>query len=138
MIFSTTLKKAAPHVSIISCQDEYLLVTLLDGCDGALVGFAGFAPELIVDLVKHALDGDLQGAYKAQEKVRPLAQIIYRFGEPSSNAHQRMKYALWMMGKFPSPMVRRPLRPLLQKEVARIRSELSESGFKIVKDERSI
>src|SRR5688572_3335335 len=59
------LKKAAPHVSIISCHDEYLLATLLDGCDGALVGFAGFAPELIVELVDRALAQDLQGAYRA-------------------------------------------------------------------------
>ena len=34
------LKVAAPHVPIVSCHDEYLLATLLDGCDGALVGFA--------------------------------------------------------------------------------------------------
>ena len=123
------LKRAAPHVSILSCHDEYLLATLLDGCDGALVGFAGFVPQLIVDLVKHALTQDLPGAYKAQERVRPLAKTIYRFGEPSGDAHQRMKCALWLMGRFPSPMVRRPLRPLPQVEVNRIRSELDEAGF---------
>ena len=122
------LKKAAPHVSIISCQDEYLLVTLLDGCDGALVGFAGFAPELIVNLVRNALDKNLEGAYAAQEKVRPLAKIIYRFGEPSSNAHHRMKCARWLMGKFPNPHVRRPLRPLPKTEVERVRNELAAIG----------
>ena len=127
------LKKAAPHVSIISCHDEYLLATLLDGCDGALVGFAGFAPELIVELVERALDQDLQGAYRAQEKVRPLSQIVYRFGEPSSNAHHRMKCARWLMGKFPSPMVRRPLRPLPQTEIDRVRAELQASGFETVR-----
>lgn len=120
------LKQAAPHVSIISCQDEYLLVSLLDGADGALVGFAGFAPELIVGLVKRALARDLEGAYKAEEMVRPLAQIIYRFGEPSSNAHQRMKCARWLMGRFSSPVVRRPLRPLPDAEVERIRRDLKE------------
>jgi 4-hydroxy-tetrahydrodipicolinate synthase len=123
------LKKAAPHVSIISCHDEYLLATLLDGCDGALVGFAGFAPELIVNLVDRALAGDLQGAHAAQDKARPLAQIIYRFGEPSSDAHQRMKCARWLMGKFPSPMVRRPLRPLPASDVRRIRAELKAAGY---------
>ncbi|HVF09934.1 MAG TPA: dihydrodipicolinate synthase family protein, partial [Abditibacteriaceae bacterium] len=127
------LKKAAPHVSIISCHDEYLLATLLDGCDGALVGFAGFAPELIVELVERALDQDLQGAYRAQEKVRPLSQIVYRFGEPSSNAHHRMKCARWLMGRFPSPMVRRPLRPLPQVEIDRVRTELQEAGFATVR-----
>ena len=123
------LKKAAPHVSIISCHDEYLLATLLDGCDGALVGFAGFVPELIVELVKTALSGDLQGAYAAQDKIRPLAKIVYRFGEPSSDAHQRMKCAMTLLGRFPSMVMRRPLRPLPDTEVVRIRRELVEAGF---------
>ena len=123
------LKVAAPHVSVVSCHDEYLLATLLDGCDGALVGFAGFTPALIVELVQAALAGNLSGAYAAQEKIRPLAQIVYRFGEPSSDAHQRMKCAMTLMGKFPSLRMRRPLRPLTQDEIARIRRELTENGF---------
>ena len=123
------LKAAAPHMSVVSCHDEYLLATLLDGCDGALVGFAGFTPALIVELVQAALAGNLSGAYAAQEKIRPLAQIVYRFGEPSSDAHQRMKCAMTLMGKFPSLRMRRPLRPLTQDEIARIRRELTENGF---------
>jgi 4-hydroxy-tetrahydrodipicolinate synthase len=123
------LKQAAPRVSIISCHDEYLLATLLDGCDGALVGFAGFVPELIVELVSTALAGDLRGAYAAQEKIRPLAQIVYRFGEPSGDAHQRMKCAMTLLGKFPSMRMRRPLRPLPAAEVERIRRELQQAGF---------
>lgn len=127
------LKKAAPEVSILSCHDEYLLATLLDGCDGALVGFAGLAPELIVELVVAALRGNLAAANRAQEKVRPLAKIIYRFGEPSGDAHQRMKAARWLLGKFPSPHVRRPLRPLPAEEVDRIRRELNEAGLETVR-----
>ena len=123
------LKAAAPHISIVSCHDEYLLATLLDGCDGALVGFAGFTPALIVELVQTALAGDLSGAYAAQAKIRPLAQIVYRFGEPSSDAHQRMKCAMTLLGKFPSMRMRRPIHPLKQEEIARIRGELVENGF---------
>jgi 4-hydroxy-tetrahydrodipicolinate synthase len=123
------LKGAAPHVSIVSCHDEYLLATLLDGCDGALVGFAGFVPELVVELTQAALSGDLQGAYRVQEKIRPLAQIVYRFGEPSSDAHQRMKCAMTLIGKFPSMRMRRPIRPLHPKDVERIRAELSRAGY---------
>lgn len=127
------LKRAAPGVSILSCHDEYLLATLLDGCDGALVGFAGFAPELIVELVRAALAGDLTAARRAQEKVRPLARVIYRFGEPSGSAHQRMKCARWLMGKFPSPHVRRPLRPMGTDEINGVRTELNDAGFETVR-----
>ena len=123
------LKAAAPHVSIVSCHDEYLLATLLMGCDGALVGFAGFVPELIVALTQAALSGNLAEANRVQESIRPLAQIVYRFGEPSSDAHQRMKCAMTLMGKFPSMRMRRPIRPLPEAEVARIRAELAQAGF---------
>jgi hypothetical protein len=36
------------------------------------------------------------------------------------------------MGKFPSPMVRRPLRPLPDSEVRRIRGELKVAGYATV------
>ncbi len=126
------LKLSAPDVSIISCQDEYLLVTLLDGADGALVGFAGFVPELITALVQAALSGDLEQANMLQDKVRPLSQIVYRFGEPSSDAHQRMKCAMTLIGKFPSMRMRRPIRPLPQSEIDRIAVELTEAGFAVL------
>ena len=131
------LKLSAPDVSIISCQDEYLLVTLLDGADGALVGFAGFVPELITALVKAALSGDLEQANMLQDKVRPLSQIVYRFGEPSSDAHQRMKCAMTLIGKFPSMRMRRPIRPLPQSEIDRIAAELTEAGFTVLERDLS-
>jgi len=123
------LKEAAPDVPIITCHDEYLLATLLEGCDGALVGFAGFVPELIVKTVHCALKGDLAGAREAQKLVAPLARIVYNFGEPSGDAHQRMKCARWLMGKFPSMTMRRPLRPLPESTVERIRAELGAIGY---------
>jgi dihydrodipicolinate synthase/N-acetylneuraminate lyase len=81
-------------------------------------------------MVHCALDGDLAGAKEAQRLIAPLARIIYSFGEPSSNAHQRMKCARWLLGKFPSPHVRRPLRPLPDAQVARIRSQLEAIGYR--------
>jgi 4-hydroxy-tetrahydrodipicolinate synthase len=123
------LKSAAPDKVVITCHDEYLLSSLLESADGALVGFAGFAPELIVALTHAALDNDLQAAREAQRKVDSLARIIYSFGEPSSEAHQRMKCARWLMGKFPSPVVRRPLRPLSPEKTEEIRVGLEAIGF---------
>jgi 4-hydroxy-tetrahydrodipicolinate synthase len=123
------LKAAAPHISIITCHDEFLLPTLLESADGALIGFAGFAPELMVDVVHHALDGDLAGAKKAQQMVAPLARIIYNFGEPGCGAHQRMKVARWLQGKFSSPLFRRPIRPLKDEQVQRIADQLEAIGL---------
>ena len=126
------LKEAAPHVPILTCHDEYLLASLLEGCDGALIGFAGFVPELMVQVVHSALNGDLIGARKARRLVDPLSRIVYNFGEPSGDAHQRMKCARWLMGKFPSMTMRRPLRPLPDTEIAKIRRNLETIGYECV------
>jgi len=123
------LKEAAPHVSIITCHDEFLLPSLVEGCDGALIGFAGFAPELMIRLVHAALDGDIKGAKAAQRLVAPLARLIYNFGEPGCGAHQRMKVARWLMNRFPSPHFRRPVRPLPTEDVLRLRTELVKLGL---------
>lgn len=123
------LKSAAPRVSIVTCHDEFLLPTLLEGADGALIGFAGFAPELMVELIHAALDGDLARAKKAQKTVAPLARIIYNFGEPGCQAHQRMKVARWLQGKFASPHFRRPIRPLAAEQIERIRIDLEAIGL---------
>jgi len=123
------LQEAAPRVSVVTCHDEFLLPTLLEGADGALIGFAGFAPELMVELVHAALCGDLARAKNAQRKVAPLSRLIYNFGEPGCGAHQRMKTALWLMGRFPGPVFRRPVRPLSGKEIQHIADSLEDLGF---------
>ncbi len=127
------LKAEAPHVSIVTCADEFLLATLLEGADGALIGFAGFAPELMVDCVHTALNGDLEGARKARETVAPLARLIYNFGEPGCGAHQRMKVARWLMGRFPSPHFRRPIRPLSPAGIQDIRDQLKAIDYPVVR-----
>ena len=132
-----TLKVAAPHVTIITCHDEFLYSTLVEGADGALIGFAGFVPELMVELVHSALDGDTPRARKAQELVSPLARLIYGFGEPGCSAHQRMKTCLWLMGKFASPRCRGPLRSLPLEDIMRLRSQLEALGFRCPTDPTS-
>ncbi len=123
------LKERAPDIPLLSCHDEFLLSSLLAGADGALVGFAGFVPELIVDLVQAVLDGDYARAYATQEVVYRLNKCVYRFGEPSSEAHQRMKMAMFLQGRFPSRVMRPPLRPLDRTEIQRIQADLAASGF---------
>jgi 4-hydroxy-tetrahydrodipicolinate synthase len=126
------LKAAAPHVTIITCHDEYLLPTLLEAGDGALIGFAGFAPDLMVKLVDACVAGDLTAAKEAQKTVAPLARLIYNFGEPGCTAHQRMKTALWLLGNISSPVFRRPTRPLAAQQVDRIRRDLQTIGLTTV------
>lgn len=132
------IKAADPGMPILTCHDEFLLPTLLEAADGALVGFAGFVPELIVELVGAALSGDYAEAKAAQKRVEPLNRIVYSFGEPSSDAHQRMKCARWLLGKFPSPKVRRPLRDLSPQVVDGIRKALEAQGLETIREAATV
>ena len=87
----------------------------------------------MIELVQACLDGDLPRAKRAQQMVAPLARLIYNFGEPGCGAHQRMKVARWLLGRFPSPHFRRPVRPLPESEVQRLRDGLRAIGLKPVR-----
>ena len=125
------IKEASPETSVVTCHDEFLLPTLFEAADGALIGFAGFAPSLMVELVHSALNGDFRSAKRVQRIVAPLARLIYDFGEPGCGAHQRMKVARWLMGKFTSPHFRRPVTTLPEEEVEKIRVALQKIDPKL-------
>jgi 4-hydroxy-tetrahydrodipicolinate synthase len=125
------LRAQAPDTAILTCHDEYLLATLIQGIDGALVGFAGFVPEVICDLVDAALNGRMDEAKEINERVYTLKQAIYRMGEPSADAHQRMKTAMYLLGRISSPVVRPPLPPLRDNVVAELRQELTRVGLAV-------
>lgn len=123
------LHEAAPNVALLTCHDEYLLPTLIQGVDGALVGFAGFVPELIVELVDAARRDDLAEARRLTDRIYVLKQAVYRMGEPSADAHQRMKAALYLLGRISSPRVRPPLAPLPDEVIAGLRRDLEGIGL---------
>jgi 4-hydroxy-tetrahydrodipicolinate synthase len=123
------LRSAAPDTAILTCHDEYLLATLIQGIDGALVGFAGFVPELICELVSAALENRLVDAQDVNARVYTLKQAVYRMGEPSADAHQRMKMAMFLLGRISSPVVRPPLNPLSAQVVEELRRELTRVGL---------
>ncbi len=123
------LKANAPNIQILSCVDEYLLPTLIEGADGALIGLAGFVPDLMVSLVRAAFDNNLEEAKKINDKTYQVTKMIYRFGEPSGSAHQRMKAAMKMLNILRTDIVRPPLIPLNKDELSMIREDLTACKF---------
>jgi len=123
------LRHSAPEVAILTCHDEFLLATLIQGVDGALVGFAGLVPDLICDLVAAALQDDLTEARAVADRVYVLKQAVYRMGEPSADAHQRMKAAMFLLGRISSPVVRPPLAPLHADVFAELERDLERVGL---------
>lgn len=122
------LKEHAPECSILTCHDEYLLATLVQGVDGALVGLACLAPDHVVALVRAVERADLGEAVKWSERLFPLKQAVYRTGEPSAVAHARMKQAMHERGIIPSPLARPPVTPLSDEEKAHIRRAVTLSS----------
>jgi 4-hydroxy-tetrahydrodipicolinate synthase len=104
------IREAAPEKAILTCHDEYLLASMVQGVDGALVGFASFIPAKIVALHEAVKEGDLKRAMQLQGQINPLKDVVYGMGEPTGEAHARMKYAMFLAGILKSPLVRRPTR----------------------------
>lgn len=124
------LRKKAPRLSILSCMDEYLISTLYIGVDGALVGFAGLIPELITEVWKAVQANDFIKTRKLQSKIFPITQAVYQVGQPSGEAHARLKEALRQRGIFSSSLMRPPVMPISDREKKEISVALKAAGLK--------
>jgi 4-hydroxy-tetrahydrodipicolinate synthase len=123
------IRQANPAVTILTCHDEYLLASMVQGVDGALVGFASFIPQMIVDLYAAVCAGDLKRAMDIQFRVNPLKDVVYGGGEPSGDAHARMKMAMYLAGIVKSPAVQPPTRPPAGAELQAIKDALRDAGM---------
>lgn len=124
------LRKKAPKLSILSCMDEYLISTLYIGVDGALVGFAGLIPELITEAWKAVQKNDFIKTRQLQSKIFPITQAVYQVGQPSGEAHARLKEALRQRGIFSSSLMRPPVMPISDREKKEISAALKVAGLK--------
>ncbi|MDE2229793.1 MAG: dihydrodipicolinate synthase family protein [Alphaproteobacteria bacterium] len=123
------IRAAAPDKALLTCHDEYLLASLVQGVDGALVGFASFIPRLIIDLLDAVEAGDLKRAMEIQFTIDPLKDLVYGGGEPTGDAHARMKAAMVMAGVIGSGVVRPPTRLPSGAEVKQIEEALGNAGL---------
>src|SRR5688572_3545440 len=102
------IRDAAPGTAVLTCHDEYLLASMVQGVDGGLLGFASFIPELILELTDAVRAGDLKRAMAMQARINPLKDAVYGMGEPTGDAHARMKLAMVMAGRLKAAYVRPP------------------------------
>lgn len=123
------IRAADPSKAILTCHDEYLLASMVQGVDGALVGFATFIPGLINDLLQAVRAGDLKRAMRIQDAITPLKDAVYGAGEPTGEAHARMKMGMYLAGVLDSPAVRPPTEPPDEKEIAALRAAIANAGL---------
>ncbi len=123
------IRAADPTKVLMTCHDEYLLSSMVQGIDGALVGFASLIPGLINDLLKAVKAGDLHEAMRVQALINPLKDAVYGAGEPTGEAHGRMKAAMALAGILSDGTVRPPTHAPSATELATIKAALAQAGI---------
>lgn len=123
------IRKADASKAILTCHDEYLLASMVQGVDGALVGFATFIPSLINDLWEAVKAGDLNRAMAVQAVITPLKDAVYGGGEPTGEAHARMKMGMYLAGVLESATVRPPTEAPNDAEMAALRAAVAQAGL---------
>jgi 4-hydroxy-tetrahydrodipicolinate synthase len=123
------IRAGDPSVTILTCHDEYILPSMVQGVDGALVGFASFIPDLITELFACVKSGDLTRAMEIQNRINALKDAVYGEGEPTGDAHARMKVAMVLTGRLGSYVTQPPIREPDSATVDEIRKALTEAGM---------
>ena len=124
------LRQECPDISLITCHDETLCVSWFPGMDGALIGFAGCVPELICPAWEVFRNPDKHTLKEAQDwsnRIYYISQAIYGGGQPSGEAHARLKEALYQRGVFSNAVMRKPVLPLNDEEKAWVALGLEKS-----------
>ncbi|WP_454688143.1 dihydrodipicolinate synthase family protein [Achromobacter aloeverae] len=125
------IREADPTKALLTCHDEYLLASMVQGVDGALVGFASLVPGLIHELLQAVRAGDLKQAMAVQARITPLKDAVYGAGEPTGEAHGRMKAAMARAGIIRSATVRPPTHAPSEKELRAIDAALLAAGLTV-------
>ncbi len=125
----SAIRSADPNCTILTCHDEYLLASMVQGVDGALVGFASFIPEIITELYSAVQAGDLRHAQSVQRRINVLKEVVYASGEPSGDAHSRMKTAMMFAGRLRSNRTRPPIEQPIREMSERIRAAVEQADL---------
>ena len=97
-------------------QREAFEAALTEFCaDGALTGFANFAPQFCVDLYNAVKAGDLDRARRLHEINWALEAAVYK--APNVYKHSRYKVAAYFTGLLDNMIVRAPQLPVPEGEV---------------------
>jgi 4-hydroxy-2-oxoglutarate aldolase len=112
-----------PGFVVLAGAAPSLFTAAAIGAHGAVLGLAGLAPELCVELVAHVKAGRIAEAQQLQRRLMPLARSIGPvWAVPGLKAALDL---LGMAGGVPRP----PLRPVGPAAVETLRNQLSTLGL---------
>jgi 4-hydroxy-tetrahydrodipicolinate synthase len=64
-----------------------------------------------------------------QARINPLKDVVYGGGEPTGDAHARMKMAMYLAGRLKSPVVSPPIRQPEGEALQAIKDALKAAGM---------
>jgi 4-hydroxy-tetrahydrodipicolinate synthase len=120
------LKANAPHIALLSGNDNFLAESLVLGAEGMLIGFGTLCVREQVEMYEASKSRDWDRVNAIGEKVQPLSDYV--FSAPVRDYRARTKEALRQMGLFATATVRPPLLPLTESDRTRITTELRKAG----------
>jgi dihydrodipicolinate synthase/N-acetylneuraminate lyase len=119
------VKRVRADFSVLSGWEDLILPCLLAGAEGSICAFANVAPELFVELVRSAQDGDLERAAELHRRVLTLVTLGV-YSDPPMSA---IKLAMNKLGVPISPAVRGPALPVPEEAHEKVEGVLREAGL---------
>jgi 4-hydroxy-tetrahydrodipicolinate synthase len=113
------------HVSVLATSS--LFQHFVTGADGALTGFANFAPDFCCKLFEAVQNGDLKKARELHEVNWTLEAAVYK--APNVYKHSRYKVAAYFAGLLDNMVVRRPQVPVPENEIKLIHDAMEKLGM---------
>jgi 4-hydroxy-tetrahydrodipicolinate synthase len=123
------LRREVPDVAILTCHDESMLATLVQGVDGALVAAGSIVPDELLAMHAALEAGDLGTARAIDARITPIMDLLYGSGQPGGRSHALLKAALEALGVLRGHVVRPPLTPLSTEDLVAVRSALAASDL---------
>lgn len=119
------MRELPRHVSVLATSS--LFQHFITGADGALTGFANFAPEFCCNLFKAVADGDLDNARRLHQINWELEAAVYK--APNVYKHSRYKVAAYFAGLMDNFLVRAPQLPVPEGEVKLVHDAMEKLGM---------
>lgn len=120
-------RQVRPDVGVMASGDEHLFACFVLGSEGSVVSLAAIVPELIVELDRAVLAGDLARARAVHDRLYTLARVVY--APPGHMAALRLKTCLKLLGRLNCVATRLPLERLSPDEEAVLGDALREAGL---------
>ena len=105
-----------PDFNVLSGNDSLILWTLIAGGKGGIAGCANVFPENMSAIYNRFIAGDIDGARKAQDAIRPFRNC-FKFGNPNTVVKTAVSLLGYPVGKCRAPF-----------------NGLSEEGIRAIKD----